>query len=61
MAKRAISIGMKTYILSGYLFGTPAPLLEEYEVLMKPVRPREVLEALERAIGRPDNAGRTNR
>jgi len=51
LADRAAGLGAKTYILSGYLFQMPAGSADRHELLMKPIRPRELLDAVQRAIG----------
>jgi two-component system response regulator PilR (NtrC family) len=51
VADRAADLGSKTFILSGYLFHLPAGTAERHDLLMKPIRPRELIAAVERAIG----------
>ena len=51
IADQAADMGSKTCILSGYLFQLPAGSAEPHDVLMKPLRPRELLVAVERSIG----------
>jgi DNA-binding response OmpR family regulator len=48
IADQAAGMGMKTCIVSGYLFNIPAASVDRHEVLMKPLRPRELVEAVER-------------
>jgi DNA-binding response OmpR family regulator len=51
IAKRAADLGSKTFILSGYLFHIPAGSAQRHEMLMKPIRPSELIAAAERSIG----------
>src|SRR6266550_7676915 len=51
IADQAADMGMKTCIVSSYLFHIPAASVARHEVLMKPLRPRELVEAVERVIG----------
>ena len=52
LADEAKASGIKTVVVSGYLFQAPASRLAQHEVLMKPMRAAELLEAVERLIGR---------
>ena len=51
IADQAADLGAKTFILSGYLFNLPAGTARHHEILMKPIRPRELVDAVQRAIG----------
>ena len=51
IADQAADQGSKTCIVSSYLFHAPATLDPGHEVLMKPVRPRALVAAVERLIG----------
>ena len=50
VADRAREKGLKTLIVTGYAFTMPPGSLDRYEVLLKPVRPTELLEAITRAL-----------
>ena len=50
VADRAREKGLKTLIVTGYAFTMPPGSLDGYEVLLKPVRPTELLEAITRAL-----------
>jgi hypothetical protein len=50
IADRARKKGLKTLILTGYAFTMPPGSLDGYEVLLKPVRSTELLEAITRAL-----------
>jgi CheY-like chemotaxis protein len=43
--------GIKTLIITGYAFQLPREDLSRYEYLLKPLRPAELLKAIERALG----------
>ena len=51
IADLAADHGSKTMLVSGYAFQMPAERMQRHELLMKPVRPYEVLDAVGRAIG----------
>ena len=42
--------GARTLIVTGYAFDLPREELERHEYLLKPVRPSELLEAVERVL-----------
>ena len=42
----------ETLLMSGFLFRMPGGRAERHETLMKPVRARELIEAVERSIGK---------
>jgi two-component system, NtrC family, response regulator HydG len=54
IADRAGEKGIKAVIVTGYAFAYPE--LRRYEVLLKPVRPNELIAEIERILGwvRPD-------
>lgn len=47
-------LGARTMIMSGYLFQMPGGRAERHETLMKPLRPSELIAAVERAIGKAE-------
>jgi len=51
IAELAAKSGVKTVLMSGYLLQIPADRTAGYELLMKPIRPRELVEAIERVLG----------
>jgi DNA-binding response OmpR family regulator len=48
---RAATLGVKTSILSGYLFQLPPATAGRHQLLMKPMRPSELIAAVQRSIG----------
>jgi DNA-binding NtrC family response regulator len=52
VAQKADETGTKSLIITGYAFGLPREQLERYEFLLKPVRPSELLAAVERVLDR---------
>lgn len=50
VADSAAENGAKTLIVTGYAFELPREQLARHEYLLKPVRPRELIEAVERAL-----------
>ena len=50
VAERATEAGSKALIITGYAFDLPREQLGRYEYLLKPVRPTELLEAVERVL-----------
>ena len=54
IASTAAQLGAKTFVMSGYLFQMPGGRAEAHETLMKPVRPSELVDAVERSIGKAD-------
>jgi hypothetical protein len=46
-------LGAKTFIISGYLFRLPAGAASRHQLMMKPVRPQELVSAVRRAVGAP--------
>lgn len=54
IADAAADLGAKTFVMSGYLFQMPGGRAERHDTLMKPVRPAELVAAVERSIGKPN-------
>jgi DNA-binding response OmpR family regulator len=54
IAEAAADLGANTFVMSGYLFQMPGGRADNHETLMKPIRPRELVEAVERRIGKAD-------
>ena len=52
IADTAAELDAKTIVMSGYLFQMPGGRADRHETLMKPLRPSEVVAAVERAIGK---------
>ena len=55
VAERGAELGAKTCILSGYLSQLPQGSTQRHELWMKPIRPSEVVWAVQRSIGAPDS------
>jgi len=51
IADLAADSGAKTILMSGYLFQIPAEKTTRHELLMKPMRPSELIDAIERVLG----------
>jgi DNA-binding response OmpR family regulator len=51
LAERAEAGGAKVLIITGYAFQLVAEDLGRYDFLMKPVRPAELVAAIERVLG----------
>jgi two-component system response regulator HydG len=51
IADLAADSGMKAILMSGYLFQIPAEKITRHELLMKPMRPSELIDAVKRLIG----------
>ena len=51
IADGAAQLGAKTLLMSGYLFHMPGGRADTHETLMKPVRPSEMVAAVQRSIG----------
>jgi two-component system response regulator HydG len=51
IADLAADNGIKTILMSGYLFQIPAEKTTRHELLMKPMRPSELVQAVKRLIG----------
>ena len=52
IADAAAGLDAKTIVMSGYLFQVPGGRADRHETLMKPLRPREIVTAVERSIGK---------
>ena len=52
-ADRAAELGAKTIVISGYLYRLADEAAERHELLMKPVRPIELIVAVKASIGKP--------
>jgi len=46
--------GGKVLVITGYAFTLPRSVRQQYEILLKPVRPDEIVAAIERALAAPD-------
>ena len=53
-ADRAADLGMNTAILTGYAFHMTPKTAARHEVWMKPMRPFELVAAIERCIGKDE-------
>jgi DNA-binding response OmpR family regulator len=53
IADAAAQLGAKTVLMSGYLFQMPGGRADDHETLMKPVRPSELVDVVQRSIGTP--------
>ena len=53
IADEAADQGAKTFIMSAYLFQMPSGRTDRHATLMKPIRPSEIIEVVERSIGKP--------
>jgi DNA-binding response OmpR family regulator len=51
IADAAAQIGAKTLVMSGYLFQMSDGRADQHKILMKPIRPSELIAAVERTIG----------
>ena len=52
LAERAEAAGAKVLIITGYAFQLADEELGRYDFLMKPVRPAELIQAIERTLGK---------
>jgi DNA-binding NtrC family response regulator len=50
VADAAAEKGIKALIMTGYAFTLPVETLERYEVLLKPLRPAELVGIIERTL-----------
>lgn len=50
IADRAIEDGVRAFIITGYAFTLPRETLKGYEILLKPLRPVEIIAATERTL-----------
>ena len=46
----AAEMGIKSIIITGYAFTLPAGVADRYDVLLKPIRPTEIISAIERVL-----------
>jgi DNA-binding response OmpR family regulator len=51
IADAAKARGVKSLVITGYAFQFPKERLAQHEVLLKPVRPSELVHAIERRLG----------
>lgn len=56
IADLAADRGIRTILISGYLFQIPAERVARHELLMKPMRPHELIACVEWLIGKPTEA-----
>jgi DNA-binding response OmpR family regulator len=54
VADIAAELGAETMVMSGYLFQMPGGRADRHETLMKPLRPSELVAAVEHSIGKTD-------
>jgi DNA-binding response OmpR family regulator len=52
VADRAADLGAKTAVLTGYALQIPPASAARHEIWMKPMRPRELVAAVERCVGK---------
>ena len=48
VADRAVEQGIKAFVMTGYAFTLPRR--DTYEILLKPLRPREIIAAVEKTL-----------
>src|ERR1700757_553911 len=58
VADQAVQLGARTLIVSGYLFRLPGGAAERHELLPKRLGHAEIVAAVRRAIGGPDEKAR---
>ena len=51
VAELAANLGAKTILMSGYLFHLPVGAAERHQLMMKPIRPHEMVAAVRQSIG----------
>lgn len=51
VAEQAANLGVKTILMSGYLFHLPVGAAERHQLMMKPIRPYEMVAAVRHSIG----------
>ena len=56
IAEHAVDLGAVTFIMSSYLFQLERGTASRHELLMKPLRPSELVTAVQRRIGSGHNA-----
>ena len=56
IAEAAADLGAKTFVMSAYLFQMPGGRSERHATLMKPIRPQELVNAVEWSIGKAADA-----
>ena len=54
IADWALEQGAHTFVMSGYLFQMPGGRAERHQTLMKPLRPSEIVVAVEHSIGKAE-------
>jgi two-component system, OmpR family, response regulator len=54
IADWAAEQGSRTFVMSGYLFQMPGGRAERHQTLMKPLRPSEIVAAVEHGIGKAE-------
>jgi len=52
IADAAAHLGAKTVVMSGYLFQMPRGRADPHETLMKPLRPSELVDVVQRSVGK---------
>jgi DNA-binding response OmpR family regulator len=52
LADAATARGIKSLVITGYAFQFPKERLAQHQVLLKPIRPGELVSAIERRFGR---------
>lgn len=50
VADRAAEYGIRAVIITGYAFTLPSELRQRYDILLKPLRPVEIVAAVERVL-----------
>ena len=55
VADRACAAGMKTLVITAYAFTLPAPARDRYDILLKPLRPAELVAAVAAVLADPEN------
>ena len=50
IADAATELGLGALVMTGYAFTMPTRVHERYEILLKPLRPIEIVAAVERAL-----------
>jgi DNA-binding response OmpR family regulator len=47
---QAADSGTRGFIITGYAFSLPSEMLQDYEILLKPLRPAEIVAAVDSAL-----------